>query len=46
MHAGDVHMGEQYVLEEEHQANGFILLCLTAVTSDAVFESHQQDNIQ
>lgn len=45
-HQGTVQMGEQYVLEEEHQASGFILLCCTTVTSDAVFESHQQDNIQ
>ncbi len=44
--SGQVEMGEQYVLEDEHQARGFVLLCLTAVTSDAVFESHQQDNIQ
>lgn len=43
---GTFEMGEQYVLEEEHQAAGYVLLCCTSVTSDAVFESHQQDNIQ
>ena len=46
VHAGACEMGEQYVLEDEHIERGFRLLCLTAVTSDAVFESHQQDNIE
>ncbi len=44
--SGTTEMAEQYVLEEEHQARGFVLLCCTSVSSDAVFESHQQDNIQ
>jgi len=45
-HVGTPHMAEQYVLEEEHQARGFVLLCCTSVSTDAEFESHQQDNIQ
>lgn len=42
---GDTEMEEQYTLEEEHVANGFRLLCCTRVRSDAVFVTHQQDDI-
>ena len=42
---GATELGEQYVLEEEHLARGFVLLCICSVTADSVFISHQQDEI-
>ncbi|MDG1480833.1 MAG: 2Fe-2S iron-sulfur cluster-binding protein [Myxococcota bacterium] len=44
--SGDVEMGEQYVLEDEHVANHFVLLCCSSPLSDIVVRSHQEDNIQ
>ncbi len=44
--SGTVEMDEQYVLDEEHIADRFRLLCCTAVTSDAVFESHVEEDIE
>ena len=38
-------MGEQYVLDEDVVGAGYCLLCCTSVSTDAVFLSHQQDNI-
>lgn len=38
-------MEDQYVLEPDHLARNFRLLCITAVTSDARFVSHQQEEI-
>lgn len=42
---GSVEMDEQYVLDEDHIADDFVLLCVTTVSSDAVFESHVEDEI-
>jgi ferredoxin len=44
--SGDVEMGEQYVLEDEHIVNHFVLLCCSSPLSDIVVRSHQEDNIQ
>lgn len=44
--SGEWEMGEQYVLEDEHIENGFVLLCVTTAKSDGVFISHQEDEIQ
>lgn len=38
-------MGEQYVLDDDIVAQGYCLLCCTSVSTNAVFLSHQQDNI-
>jgi ferredoxin len=38
-------MEDQYVLEADHLSRNFRLLCITAVTSDARFVSHQQEEI-
>ena len=43
---GTWEMDEQYVLEDEHIEEGFMLLCCTAVTSPGVFLSHQQDEVE
>lgn len=43
---GTFELGEQYVLDDDHLAKGFTLLCIATPTSDCVFESHQQDNIE
>ena len=43
--SGSVDMAEQYVLEEEEVDKGFLLLCCTSPTSNAVLLSHQEDNI-
>ncbi|MCB9777841.1 MAG: 2Fe-2S iron-sulfur cluster binding domain-containing protein [Alphaproteobacteria bacterium] len=43
---GEVEMGEQYVLEAEHQANGFRLLCCTAVHTDSVFVGNQEHEVE
>ena len=42
---GTVQMAEQYVLEEEHIEQGYILLCCTAPTSDVRIISHQEDYV-
>jgi len=42
---GEVEMGEQYVLEEEDVDAGFRLLCCTKLRSDAVFISHQEQEV-
>lgn len=43
--SGQVEMGEQYVLEDEHTEAGYFLLCCATATSDLVLRSHQEDNI-
>ena len=43
--SGTVDMEEQYVLEEEHIQDGFVLLCCAVLTSDAVIETHQDEVI-
>ena len=43
--SGTWEMGEQYVLEDEHIEQGFMLMCCSTVTSDAEFISHQEDNV-
>ncbi len=43
--SGEVTLDEQFVLDEEHLAAGFVLLCGTRVTGPASFISHQQDHI-
>ena len=43
--SGTWEMGEQYVLEDEHIEQGFMLLCCSTVSSDAEFISHQEDNV-
>ena len=42
---GTVQMAEQYVLEEEQVAQGYILLCCTAPTSDVQIISHQEEYV-
>jgi ferredoxin len=42
---GEVEMDEQYVLDEDHIADRFRLLCCTTVKTDAVFESHLEDAV-
>lgn len=42
---GETEMGEQFVLEENHLARGFRLLCCTTVQSHAVFIAHQEEAI-
>lgn len=37
---------DQYVLEDAHIAKGFRLLCITTVTSNCVFQSHQQEAVE
>ncbi len=41
--SGTMDMEDQYVLEEEHIEDGFVLLCCAVVTSDAVIETHQDE---
>ena len=43
--SGTWEMGEQYVLEDEHIEQGYMLLCCSTVSSDAEFISHQEDNV-
>jgi len=43
---GAAEMGEQYVLEDEHLAQGFFLLCCTSVTAPSRFLGNQEDAIQ
>ena len=43
--SGQVQQAEQYVLEDEHLEQGFVLLCCCTVTGDAHFIGHQEDNI-
>ncbi|NOY26204.1 MAG: 2Fe-2S iron-sulfur cluster binding domain-containing protein [Oligoflexia bacterium] len=43
--AGQTVQGDQYVLEDEHVAAGFRLLCCTTVTSDATLLSGQEDAV-
>lgn len=40
--SGHAEMGEQYVLEEEHMAEGFFLLCCSVPATDLVVRSHQE----
>jgi ferredoxin len=42
---GEANMSEQYVLEEEHIADRFILLCCSKPTSDLEILSHQESNV-
>ena len=42
---GELTLGDQYVLEEEHIDEGFRLLCCGWVTSDARIITHQNDEI-
>ena len=42
---GAVEMDEQYVLDDDHIAERFRLLCCTKVQTDAVFESHLEDSV-
>jgi len=42
---GELTLGDQYVLEEEHIDEGFRLLCCGWVTSDATIITHQNDEI-
>ena len=42
---GETEMGEQYVLEEEHEAEGFTLLCCTTVAKPSRFLCHQEGEI-
>ncbi|MFT5681185.1 MAG: ferredoxin [Myxococcota bacterium] len=46
MLSGDIEMGEQYVLEDEHIERLFVLLCCASPLSDIVVRTHQEDNIQ
>lgn len=43
--SGEVEMGEQYVLEDEHISGGFFLLCCSTARTDVVLRSHQEDDI-
>jgi len=43
--SGEVTLDEQFVLDEEHLAAGFVLLCGTRVSGPATFVSHQQEAI-
>ncbi len=43
--SGTVSLDEQFVLDEEHLAAGFVLLCGTRVNGPASFLSHQQEAI-
>ncbi|RME20577.1 MAG: ferredoxin [Deltaproteobacteria bacterium] len=43
---GSAEMDEQYVLEEEHIARGFMLLCCTTVTSPARFLGNQEHEVE
>ena len=42
---GEGEMGEQYVLEPEHLARGYYLLCCTTPRTDCVVVSHQEDEV-
>ena len=46
LRAGQAKMEEQYVLEEEHLADGYILLCCTMPQSDLDILSHQEDYVE
>lgn len=43
--SGVVHQSEQYVLEQEHLDDGFVLLCCCHASSDVEFIGYQEDNI-
>ncbi len=43
--SGEVSLDEQFVLDEEHLAADFVLLCGTRVESPCTFVSHQQEAI-
>ncbi len=43
--SGVVVQGEQYVLEEEHIAEHFFLMCCSTVHSDVVVRTHQEDSV-
>ena len=42
----DTEMEEQYVLDDEHLAAGYRLLCITTLRTPARFRTHVQDDIQ
>ena len=42
---GTYEMGEQYVLEDDQIADGFMLLCCSVPTSDGRYKSHQEDEL-
>ena len=42
---GDSEMGEQFVLEENHIAEGFRLLCCTTIQTNATFLAHQEEEV-
>ena len=46
MLSGQIEMGEQYVLEDEHIDELFVLLCCSSPLSDLVVRTHQEDVIQ
>lgn len=43
---GVAQLGEQYVLEDEHLADGFFLLCCTTVSAASSFLGDQEDAIK
>ena len=43
---GRSEMGEQYVLEDEHEDEGFTLLCCTTITEPCHFISHQEGEVE
>jgi len=43
--SGEVRLDEQFVLDEDHLAAGFVLLCGTRVEGPCEFVSHQQEAI-
>ncbi len=44
--SGEAELGEQFVLEDEHIEQGFVLLCVTQVKGPASFRASQQDEIE
>ncbi|MCP4808090.1 MAG: 2Fe-2S iron-sulfur cluster binding domain-containing protein [Proteobacteria bacterium] len=42
---GEMELGDQYVLEDDHIEAGFRLLCCSWVTSDAKIVTHQNDEV-
>ena len=43
--SGQIEQAEQYVLEDDHLDQGFVLLCCCTIQSDSHFIAHQEDNI-
>ena len=43
---GSSEMDEQYVLEEEHEDQGFTLLCCTTISEPSHFVSHQEGEVE